>query len=55
MTWKRKNRKRRIHLYRDGVVACNPRDKEATHRAAMGDIAVTEDFKKVTCKKCKKL
>lgn len=53
MTWKRKNRPKEVHLLNeDGMVACNPRDKEAVHRAEMGDISVTEDFKKVTCKKC---
>jgi hypothetical protein len=48
------NRRRRyVHtLTEDGMVLCNPRDKEASHRAAMGDIVTTDDPKKITCKKC---
>jgi hypothetical protein len=38
-------------LNSDGMVACNPRDREAAHRAQMEDIA-TENTKAVTCKKC---
>ena len=33
------------------MVACNPRDREAAHRAEFEDIA-TEDPAAVTCKKC---
>jgi hypothetical protein len=33
------------------MVACNPRDKEAAHRAEMENIA-TENSDLVTCKKC---
>ena len=33
------------------MVACNPRDREAAHRAQMEGIA-TENPKAVTCKKC---
>jgi len=33
------------------MVACNPRDKEAAHRAEVSGIG-TEDKTKVTCKKC---
>ena len=36
------------------MVLCNPRDKEAAHRAEMEGIA-TEDPTAVTCKKCLKL
>ncbi len=44
--------KRDLHfLNPDGMVACNPRDKEAAHRAEMEGIAA-EDEDKVTCKKC---
>jgi hypothetical protein len=43
--------KRDLHaLNDDGMVLCNPRDKEAAHRAAMQGIA-TEDCA-VTCRKC---
>ena len=38
-------------LNNDGMVACNPRDREAAHRAQVEGIA-TENFKDVTCKKC---
>ena len=45
-------RKRDLHaLNDDGMVLCNPRDKEAAHRAEMEDIA-TEDSAAVTCRKC---
>ena len=44
--------KRDLHaLDADGMVLCNPRDKEAAHRAGMEGIA-TEDRAAVTCKKC---
>jgi len=47
-----KARKQDIHfLNYDGMVACNPRDREAAHRAEMEGIA-TENVKAVTCKKC---
>lgn len=35
----------------EGRVACNPRDREAAHRAEMQRIA-TEDPAGVTCRKC---
>ena len=35
----------------DGMVACNPRDREAAHRAQVEGIA-TENQEAVTCKKC---
>jgi hypothetical protein len=48
-------RKRDLHaLNEDGMVLCNPRDKEAAHRAEMEGIA-TEDRAAVTCKKCRPL
>jgi hypothetical protein len=34
------------------MVACNPRDREAAHRAEMEGIA-TEDPEAVTCRKCR--
>ena len=44
--------KRDLHaLNQDGMVLCNPRDREAAHRAEMEDIA-TEDATAVTCKNC---
>lgn len=44
--------KRDLHaLNEDGMVLCNPRDKEAAHRAQMEGIA-TEDTERVTCRKC---
>ena len=48
----RKRRKRDLHyLLSDGMIACNPRDKEASHRATVENMA-TEDQEAVTCKKC---
>jgi hypothetical protein len=38
-------------LNEDGMVACNPRDREAAHRAEVEGIA-TDDARDVTCKKC---
>jgi len=38
-------------LDKDGMVMCNPRDKEAAHRAQTEGIA-TEDWEAVTCNKC---
>jgi hypothetical protein len=38
----------------DGMVLCNPRDKEAAHRAQMEGIA-TDDRAAVTCRKCRSL
>ena len=44
--------KRDLHaLNDDGMVLCNPRDKEAAHRAEMEGIA-TIDRAEVTCRKC---
>jgi MinD superfamily P-loop ATPase len=45
--------KRDVHaINEDGMLACNPRDKEAAHRADVSDIATGAI---VTCKKCKEL
>jgi hypothetical protein len=47
-----RRQKRDLHaLDEDGMVLCNPRDKEAAHRAQMEGIA-TEDYAAVTCRKC---
>jgi len=47
-----KRQKRDLHaLNEDGMVVCNPRDKEAAHQAAMEGIA-TVDRTAVTCRKC---
>jgi len=47
-----KRQKRDMHaLDADGMVLCNPRDKEAAHRAQMEGIA-TDDRDAVTCRKC---
>ena len=47
--------KRDLHaLNADGMVLCNPRDKEAAHRAQMEGIA-TDDRDAVTCRKCRAL
>jgi hypothetical protein len=44
--------KRDLHgLDEAGMVLCNPRDKEAAHRAAMEGIA-TDDRAAVTCRNC---
>lgn len=47
-----KIQKRDLHaLDEDGMVLCNPRDKEAAHRAQTEGI-VTDNRKAVTCGKC---
>jgi hypothetical protein len=47
-----RRQKRDLHaLNEDGMVLCNPRDKEAAHRAEMEGIA-TDDRDAVTCQKC---
>jgi hypothetical protein len=44
--------RRDLHaLDADDMVLCNPRDREAAHRAEMEGIA-TEDRAAVTCRKC---
>ena len=44
--------KRDLHaLDPDGMVVCNPRDREAAHRAQVEGIATT-DHAQVTCRKC---
>jgi hypothetical protein len=50
-----RRQKRDLHAFNeDGMVLCNPRDKEAAHRAQMEGIA-TDDRAAVTCRKCRKL
>jgi hypothetical protein len=51
---KRMGRRDLHYLNSDGMIACNPRDREAAHRAQMESIA-TENTKAVTCKKCLKV
>jgi hypothetical protein len=49
---KDRRQKRDLHgLDDDGMVLCNPRDKETAHRAEMESIA-TYDRAAVTCRKC---
>ena len=48
----RKNEKRDLHaLDENGMVLCNPRDKEASQRAETENIS-TYNWKEVTCQKC---
>jgi hypothetical protein len=50
-----RRQKRDLHaLDANGMVLCNPRDKEAAHRAQMEGIA-TDDPDAVTCRKCLEL
>jgi hypothetical protein len=50
-----KRQKRDLHaLNQDGMVLCNPRDREAAHRAEMEGIA-TADHSAVTCRNCLEL
>ena len=47
-----KRQKRDLHaLNEDGMLLCNPRDKEAAHRAQAERIA-TDNWKAITCRKC---
>jgi hypothetical protein len=46
-------RRRDVHAVDDdGMVACNPRDREAAHRAEVADILTSPDLRRVTCSKC---
>jgi len=47
----RRPKRDRHALTADGMVLCNPRDREAAHRAQMEGIA-TDDRAAVTCRKC---
>ena len=51
MSTDRRQKRDRHALDENGMVVCNPRDKEAAHRAQMEGIA-TDDRAAVTCKKC---
>jgi len=45
-------RKRDLHaLDENGMVVCNPRDREAAHQAGVEGIATT-NLAAVTCRKC---
>lgn len=47
-----RRQKRDLHaLDPEGMVICNPRDREAAHRAEVEGIA-TADHAAVTCRKC---
>ena len=47
-----RRQKRELHAFDgNGMVLCNPRDKEAAHRAQMEGIA-TDEHGAVTCRKC---
>jgi len=49
---KDKRQKRDLHaLDENGMVLCNPRDREAAHRAEVEGI-VTTNRSEVTCRKC---
>lgn len=50
----RRAKRDRHALTADGMVLCNPRDREAAHRAEMEGIA-TDDRTAVTCTKCRAL
>jgi hypothetical protein len=50
-----RRQKRDLHaLDENGMVLCNPRDREAAHRAEVEGIA-TADPAAVTCRKCREL
>jgi hypothetical protein len=51
MSRDRRRKRDRHALNEDGMVLCNPRDREAAHRAEMEGIA-TDDRTAVTCRKC---
>lgn len=46
-------RRRDVHAVNDdGMLACNPRDREAAHRAEVAGILTSTDRRGVTCTKC---
>jgi hypothetical protein len=49
--WPKRSNRDLHYLTEEGMVACNPRDREAAHRAEHERIA-TKDIRAVTCKKC---
>ncbi len=54
MSRDRRRKRDRHALNADGMVLCNPRDREAAHRAEVEGIA-TDDRAVVTCRKCLEL
>ncbi len=50
----RRERREMHGLNADGMLLCNPRDREAAHRAQVAGIA-TESLSSVTCSKCRTL
>jgi hypothetical protein len=50
----RRVKRDRHALDAEGMVLCNPRDREAAHRAQMEGIA-TGNRTRVTCRKCRRL
>src|SRR3954451_639357 len=54
VTQDRRQRRDKHALNEDGMVLCNPRDRESAHRAEMEGIA-TDDQAAVTCRKCLEL
>jgi hypothetical protein len=50
----RRVKRDRHALNAEGMVLCNPRDREAAHRAQMEGIA-TDDRSRVPCRKCRRL
>ena len=49
---KNRRQKRNLHaLDAEGMVLCNPRDKEAAHRAQMEGIG-SDDHDAITCRRC---
>jgi hypothetical protein len=49
-----RSKRDRHALTEEGTVLCNPRDREAAHRAQMEGIA-TDEGTAVTCRKCREL
>ena len=52
MSQDRRTKRDRHALNEDGMLVCNPREREAAHRAQVEQIA-TEDWAAVTCTKCR--
>lgn len=46
-------RLRDVHAVNDdGMIACNPRDREAAHRAEVAGVLTSSSRRRVTCSKC---
>jgi len=54
MSSDKRTKRDRHALTVEGMVLCNPRDREAAHRAEVEGIA-TADHAAVTCRKCRSL